>query len=574
MAARKKNGAWPLLKLLPEALKVYSWRLMAGPRQWWRSSWFFRRLFLSGQLSDHIAYQPQDLMPRRLDEADALLRGRFRFEGEVADAAGKSIFDAVPPSREWAVALHGFAWLAPLAAAGGEAARTLATNLSAQWLKRYGKYSEPAWEPHVIARRLMAVFAHGRFIVVNSDMLWRSKLFVSLREQALMLARIAHEAPDGLPRIEAAATLAVSGVCLADSSSRLVKGLDLLEAELARQILPDGGHISRSPQVLVEIYRHVILVLEAIGFCGHPVPVGIRSALDRMSPMIRFFRHGDGGLALFNGGGESVPRMVQMLLQRDDVKGQPFGYARHSGYHRLVANRTLVLFDCGPPPSGGFSAGAHAGCLAFELSAGGQRIIVNCGTAALSGHRRWHKALRATAAHSTVTLADTSSATILREGWLRRMLGPRLIEGPDAIETRRIDTEKGTIAIASHDGYRSCFGLRHERELTLSPHGLALTGIDRLIPVQERKEARSFALRFHIHPDVRISRSQSGDVLLKLPNGEGWRLRATGAIAVEESVYLGSDMVRRSEQIVITGTVRGDTAEIGWIIEQIGAATH
>jgi uncharacterized heparinase superfamily protein len=169
-----------------------------------------------------------------------------------------------------------------------------------------------------------------------------------------------------------------------------------------------------------------------------------------------------------------------------------------------------------------------------------------------------------------VTVADTSSATILREGWVKRLLGARVVHGPEVIETRRIETEKGNTVVASHDGYLRQFGIHHERELTLSPHGLALTGTDRLLPRQDRKEMLPFAVRFHIHPDVRLSRAESGYVLLKLPNGEGWRFRATAAVTVEESVYLGGDAIRRSEQLVITGQVKNEPVEIDWIIEQIG----
>jgi uncharacterized heparinase superfamily protein len=572
LAARRAKSSRPPFALLPEALRVAGWRAIGGLRRWYRRGWLYRRL-LTGPLADHIAYQPHDVLPRRLDDADALLRGRFKFQGEAVDAADKSIFDRPSPSADWGEALHGFAWFPPLAAAGGEAARTLATNLVTQWLKRNAKYTEPAWLPHVIARRLVAFFAHGRFVVTNSEMLWRSKVFVSLREQARMLARNAGEAPDGLPRLEAAAALALSGICLEDSPKRLQAGLARLEHELARQILPDGGYISRSPEELVLAYRQVIMVMEALAATSQPVPQGIRTAHDRMAPMIRFFRHGDGALALFNGGAESDARMIQSLLQRDDVKGQPFGYARHSAYHRMAADRTLVLFDCGTPPPGAFSTNSHSGCLAFELSSAGQRIVVNCGTAALAGHRRWQGALRATAAHSTVTVADTSSAVIVRDGWIRRRLGPRLIHGPVQIETRRLDTEKGTVAVASHDGYMHPFGLRHERELTLSPHGLALSGSDRLVPVRPCKEALNFAVRFHLHPDVRISPAQSGDVILKLANGEGWCFRTNAPVAIEESVYLGGEAVRRAEQIVLYGSVKKDTAEIDWMIEQIGSGT-
>lgn len=559
----------PPLALLPEALKATAWHFTGGWRRWTRSTWLYRRL-LTGPLADHITYHPVDTLPRKLDDAEALLRGRFKFQGETVDAGERSIFDKPAPSAEWLTALHGFVWLPPLSAAGGEAARTLATNLVSQWLKRYGKYSEPGWLPQVMAHRMVALFAHGRFILSNSEMLWRSKVFVSLREQSRMLARSAAEAPDGLPRIETAAALALSGACLDDSPKRLMQGIQRLEEELARQILPDGGHLSRSPEQLVQAYRYVVMVMEVLSATGQIVPNGLRTAHDRMAPMIRFFRHGDGALALFNGGGESSAKMVHALLHRDEVKGQPFGYARHSGYHRLHAARTLVLFDCGTPPPGGFSQNAHAGCLAFELSAGTQRIIVNCGTATMAGHRRWQDALRATAAHSTVTVADTSSAIILRRGWIRKWLGPRIVTGPENIETRRIETEKGNTVVASHDGYEASFGLRHERELTVSPHGLALTGTDRLLPHQDRKELLPFAVRFHIHPDVRVSRAESGYVLLKLSNGEGWRFRATAPVVVEESVYVGGDAIRRTEQLVITGQVKNEPVEIGWIIEQIG----
>src|SRR5215469_11019954 len=166
------------LSLLPELLRAMLYRAMCGPRVAWRRNWFYRRL-LKGQLTDRIVFHPYDALPRRLDDADALLHGKFRFNGEMVEVKDGSIFDKTPPSREWAEALHGFAWLPPLSAAGGEAARTLATNLISQWLKRNAKYSEPASSAHVVARRLIHIFAHGRLVLSNSDMLWRSKVFVA-----------------------------------------------------------------------------------------------------------------------------------------------------------------------------------------------------------------------------------------------------------------------------------------------------------------------------------------------------------------------------------------------------------
>jgi uncharacterized heparinase superfamily protein len=550
-------------------LRTVLHRAAAPLRIAYRSNWLYRRM-LRGPLADHIVFHPWDGAPRRLEDADALLRGRFRFHGVHLDVPdGVSIFDSAPPSAAWREALHGFQWLAPLTNAGGDNAKRLATNLIGQWIKRYGAYSEPAWSPHVMAQRLTAIFCHGKWVIQNSEMTWRSRLFVSLREQCKVLERISAEASDGLPRLESAAALALSGLCLDDSPKRRQAGLSRLEEELERQILPDGGHISRSPEILLQAYRYVMMVMEGLNAMGEEPPHTLRNAHDRMAPMLRFFRHGDGALALLNGGGEGDAKMVAGLLSRDEVRGQPFHHARHSGYQRLTAGRSLCLIDCGKTPPGAFALEAHAQCGAFELSSGNDRIVINCGRGGES-NPGWDLALRATAAHSTVTVADTSSAQILSPGIARDLLGPRLLDGPVEIFSRRSETAQGWTVDMSHDAYLAQFGIRHERQVTLSPQGLMVTGRDRLICDNGR--GRGFAVRFHIHPDVRVSRLDGGGVLLKLPGGEGWRFRAGGGqLDVEESVYLGGDMVRRAEQLVVNGSIKDASAEIAWVFEQIVA---
>jgi uncharacterized heparinase superfamily protein len=310
-------------------------------------------------------------------------------------------------------------------------------------------------------------------------------------------------------------------------------------------------------------------------------PHVLRNARDRIAPMLRFFRHGDGGLALFHGGLESDPRVIAGLLARDDVRGQPFQHARHSGYQRLAAAQTVIQLDCGKAPDGEFARSAHAGFLAFELSSGAGRLVVNCGAGG-EDHAGWDAALRATAAHSTLTLADTSSAHILPAGLARDLLGPRLTGGPLEPTSRRTETAQGWTVEASHDGYVAQFGLVHERKLTLSPQGLMLTGSDKLMPSGGKiggnaPTARlAFAVRFHIHPDVRLSRLEGGGILLKMPGGEGWRFRAGGGeLGVEESVYLGGGVVRRAEQLVINASIKASVeegpAEVAWVFEQIVA---
>ena len=142
----------------------------------------------------------------------------------------------------------------------------LATNLIAQWVKRYDGYSEPVWSAaYHGAAADASIFSHGRLVILNSEMTWRSRLFVSLREQIKTAG--AHFAR-GAGRPAAAGSGGGAGACRAfawtTASSGVETGLRRLEEEIERQILPDGGHVSRSPEALLAAYRHSGMVLEAL----------------------------------------------------------------------------------------------------------------------------------------------------------------------------------------------------------------------------------------------------------------------------------------------------------------------
>jgi uncharacterized heparinase superfamily protein len=237
----------------------------------------------------------------------------------------------------------------------------------------------------------------------------------------------------------------------------------------------------------------------------------------------------------------------------------------------------VLQLDCGGIPQGEFARRAHAGFLAFEFSTGAGRVVVNCGGASEEQDRGWEEALRATAAHSTLTIADKSAAAPLPAGLARDLLGPRLTGGPVQLPNRRSETASGCMVEASHDAYVAEFGLVHERKIMLSNHGMTVTGADKLVSAGSAASAElPFTVRFHIHPDVRVSRLEGGGFMLKLPGGEGWRFRAGGGeadveVSVEESIYLGGGVVRRTEQLMISGVTRNPPAEIAWVFEQIVA---
>jgi uncharacterized heparinase superfamily protein len=362
------------------------------------------------------------------------------------------------------------------------------------------------------------------------------------------------------------------------AQGRMLKSVSRqLSDELARQVLPDGGHISRNPGTLIELLLDLLPLRQAFAARNVPPPAALNNAIDRMMPMLRFFRHGEGNFALFNGMGPTRTELLSTVLAYDDARGTPVANAPHSGYQRVQAGDAVLIVDSGPPPPLPLSYEAHAGCLSFELSARQYRIVVNCGLPATS-RETWRHVARATAAHSTVTFNDTSSCRFLSSESFRRLLGSVIVSGPSKVDVSRQERDGGPVLRLSHDGYADRFGIIHQRSLRLSSDGRRLDGEDLFTPSRGDKiSARvkdQFAVRFHLHPLVKASRvNDTHGVLLLLPNREVWTFSAYDEkVELEESVYLaGPDGPRRAVQIVIHGHAR-EMSRVHWTFAHEAAA--
>ena len=481
-----------------------------------------------------------------------LQAGEFRFAGEVVRSQLPP-WDATDTRPDFLAALHGFGWLGDLLAAPGGAFYN-AGEWTRHWLDQCDAWTATAWRADVLADRLTAWTEH--FAAIARDDEFRAKLLASYARQARHLNRVAGNAAPGLPRLAALRGLVIAWTALGNAS-RQHRALEKFVSEADAQILPDGGHVERGGRAQMIAMRYLIEVRDALIAADIELPNGLTSAIDRAAPMLRFFRHGDNRFALFNGTNEDDSTRIEQMLNRTDAKGRAPVSAPYLGFQRLQAGRTLVIMDCGAPSPPGMDADAHAGTLAFEMSHGKERLIVNCG-AYHGPSAEWRATTRATAAHSTLVVADHNSAQIWPEGGLGRR--------PNDVMCERAEDQGSQWVEASHDGYKAAYGLVHARQLFLSAEGDDLRGEDRLTG----PAGQNFCLRFHVHPAVQVSLIQDGAAaLLRLPSGIGWRLRAQGAVmSVAESVYLGGDALRKSRQLVLDGHVGSGGAIVKWALKR------
>ena len=518
------------------------------------------RVSLRGKRPKALVFGPTDPWPGDADQGAALNAGTYSFAGQTVTAGAATPWNPDGASAAWLEAMHGFHWLRHMAAAGGSETRDRIHDLVTDWIEAQGEWDPLTWRADVLGRRLVAWLCHSSLLLSGAGRQSAEAILSSLAEQARHLSRVATAGPDGAPRMAAVKGLIFAALCLPGDDNRLVHALRLLEQEMARQIRADGGHVSRSPAVQLAVFRDLVELRGVILAGRQPVPTLLQTAIDRMAPIVRFFRHGDGGLALFNDSNEGDPALIDVALALGDAPGQPPLSAPHSGFERLVARRTLVITDVGAP---GPLAGphAHGGTLSFEMSVDGHRLIVNCGAHGGSDPG-WRQAQRATAAHSTAAVEDADSVAVDHDGIIEH--------GPERVVATRLEDEGATWVDASHDGFVEDFGISHRRRLYLAADGDSLRGEDIL---SGRGSAGRFTIRFHLHPTVKASLVADGTgALLRLPGGEGWRMRSSGAmLVIADSIYLGhAGAHSRSEQIVLSGPLKGGVTTVKWALSRIG----
>lgn len=516
------------------------------------------RWTLNGRRPQPTGFVPAENWPGDAARGTAIVRGDLPFAGHTVHAFDGP-WERAGTGAAWRIEANRFDWIRDLRAVGGEAARARARGLVWSWIDTGRRWNSLAWRPDVLGTRIANWIGHGEFLLAGADDDFVEGFWESLARQARHLARVQGMAAPGAARIETLKGLIFAALAMAPLRGRLPRWLGRLEEELAAQVLGDGGHIERSPAVQLRVLRHLVDIRAALRDAQEVTPDGLQTAIDRMAPMLRFFRHGDGGLALFHDSDEAELWLIDVVLTRAEARGKPLESAPHSGFERLNVNRTLLIMDTGLPPPPGLDAHAHAGPLAFEMSVGKERLIVNCGAHA-GGDAAWRDAQRATAAHSTVTVEDVNAAELLPGGGL----GYR----PTRVTVDRREADGAVWINAQHDGYARTFGLVHHRRLYVAAGGGDVRGEDTLEGDGEHK----FAVRFHLHPAVRASLVQEGSaVLLRLPGGGGWRLRATGGpIALQESIYLGrAGETKRTEQIVISAATQGGQGQVKWALGRL-----
>jgi uncharacterized heparinase superfamily protein len=547
----------------------------------------FRRFMLAsmasmsypGSQAEQLLLAPQELRTADPSFATELYNGHFGLAGRLAELNAESPFEIEPPSESWERELYGFGWLRHLRAAGSELSREQAKALVGDFIRLRRSIKGLAWQPDIVGRRVISWLANSVLILDSGEPQAYEEFLRALTAQLRYLSASYRDCPDGVPRLVNLMALIYAGLCIADQQSVVDRYTRPFCKELERQILPDGGHISRNSEALVELLLDLLPLRQCFVARDRAPPKELTDAIDRIMPMLRFFRIGDGTLARFNGCGPTPTDALATVLAYDDVEGSHVRSAVNSAYVRLNCGTMQLICDMGPAPAVSLSYNAQAGFLSFEMASGDAPMIVNCGTPSLD-HQEWLPFARSTAAQSTLTFEDSSSGEFSSgvDG-TPSVIGAPLV-GPANAQATLSDQGDNLRIKGQHDGYLSRYGVSHARQFLIPQTGKLISGEDKLtapkgLSSPEGLIAGAYAIRFHLHPSVKAAVSDDGrSVSLLLKNGETWRISSNAPeTAIEESFFLADARgPQRSSQVVLSG-VMGEAYEVRivWNIEQVGA---
>ncbi|MEO7278182.1 MAG: heparinase II/III family protein [Sphingomicrobium sp.] len=511
-----------------------------------------------------LAAVPRDHVHGDRQRGDALLAGHFRVGSETLELADLD-FAKVGAIGPLAARLQGFSWLRDLAAAASrEKGARLAEAIVGRWLLAHGARIEDSWAPELWGERMLFWSAYAPYILSSADTGYRTALLNTLARGARHLDSHADKAPPGLPRVTAWCGVVAAGLLIQGGVTRVARGEAGLARALAAAQFDDGGLVTRSPFEQILLVDRLGLLRACYQAAKQTVPDGIEAGATASLAALHGLAMGDGALSSWQGCNPDDPARLAALIEGCGIRARPLRQARGWGYQRLTALGTVLVLDAAPPPTTRAASHGSASTLAFELSDGNQRLVVNCGgpgplpTELSDG---LVAGLRTTAAFSTLTLADTNSTNIQPDGSLGR--------GVEDVSIDRSEDNDSSRLIASHDGYVRPFGMVHKRSVMLGNDGKEVRGSDQLIAKGRKKirESVPYAVRFHLAPGIEATLTADGmGAILRSKSAPPWNFRCRGAnLTIEDSLWIdGGGRPHRVIQLAIVGEVSALGGEIGW----------
>ena len=469
--------------------------------------------------------------------------GRFALAGMSVVLAGRSPFAVEGAPEAWRRSLHGFDWLRHIPPSVDPNAALHVEALVAEWLAQAKRRDAVASVDGVVARRVLSWLAHADVLLQTDAADHYDDILKALRADIATLQKTTRGQPvtaaDGAARLLGLIALVAAGLCI-DDEDELLRGAEAaLGAALVERQAVVRDPVWRVPQLAADLLLELETLRRLYRMRGADVPVFLTDGVGHLRGLVGALLLGDGSLARLGSARTGADEQLTLWLvaRHADVQPGRAGSSTTAGFARLLAGGTCLIADVGAP-----LAARHA--LSVEMSSGRVPLLVHDGQPG-----EVDRDSAGTLVFSAGATEDATLATVTRHV-------------PSLEPAHTVMTEIAAGAAqhvdATHAGH-SRRGFVHRRRLTLSACGARLDGVDelRLLVGAEAPASAPFAVRFVLHPTVRVTLGAANDaVVLTAENGHCWRLSAPGhTLSVEGAAYRDGAQTRETVQVLVLADV-------------------
>ncbi len=425
-----------------------------------------------------------------------------------------------------------------------------------KWIDKNNLYNSKNWQIDTLSKRIISWIANSKLTYDDGDDKYKYKFNFSLNKQINHLINEINKSDSADDKLLGCSAIILTGLSY-ENEKFLNYGLDLLKKIIIQSFNDEYFPRTRSIRQLTFYLKYFVLVRELLKESFNDIPDYLDEIIFYLGKSFSLFSNLNQSL-LFNGNHENdlndFNKYLSLHKYKFDSKNNETG-----GYAVLKNKNYILAMDVGSSPTKKFSNNYQSGALSFEFVYKGKKLICNCGYFQ-DYKNKLNLVSKSTAAHSTLVIDNHSSCSFGNNDNYKR------IENGLKINDKNIVSEQNYWSVkASHNGYLKKFGIIHERSLKFYSGDNKLIGKDKIFS-KEGLVQRSFDIRFHMMPNVKITKTlDTKTVLIEIENS-GWKFSTDcETINIESGIYFGNkNLTIENQNICISGEIKNIEHEIKW----------
>ena len=456
--------------------------------------------------------------------------------------------------------LHSFYWLFSIDL---KSSNKITQSIIENWIKKNQNYEKRSWEIDILSKRVIAWISNSKITYNESHNSYKNRFNEIVSKQVNHLVNEIDRSSNLNDKMIGCTAIIMSGIAY-KNIRYLDYGLDLLKKIINSSFDINYFPKSRNIRQMVFYLKYFVLIRELLKESLNDIPEYLDEIIFYLGKSYVFFWGSLKQSLLFNGNNNSDNSDFDKYLNlfRYKFKNDKF---ETSGYTILKNKNAILAMDTGSNPGKNYSENYQSGPLSFEFYFKNKKLITNSGYFQDHNHQL-NRISRSTATHSTLILDNSSVCSFKKNS-----KGPSVVSRGFKTFDNQVTYDNNYWNIkCSHDGYLSRYGVIHQRSLEFYSDKNIILGKEKLIKKKNFK-ATNFEIRFHLLPNIKLTKLQDNkSVLIELENS-GWRFFSNdGAIGVETGLYFGSkNKYIENQNIFISGITQKDEQLIEWKISKI-----